>query len=107
MISISRILLPSALALCLTGNLVAETGHPESTPTQPVILTPPAPETPRVNGPAIFGVRPALMMRRPAAAEKQSAAKEKSLGGRHHILTPWITVNASNRYTSPRNRAGI
>ncbi len=25
---------------------------------EPVILTPPAPPTPRVNGPAVFGVRP-------------------------------------------------
>jgi alpha-galactosidase len=56
MIAIVRLLLPSALALCLTGNLLAETGRPEST--QPVILTPPAPETPRVNGPTVFGVRP-------------------------------------------------
>ncbi|HUZ07465.1 MAG TPA: alpha-galactosidase, partial [Candidatus Paceibacterota bacterium] len=46
----SRLLL--ALAFCFALNLrAADTGAP-------YILTPPAPHTPRINGPDVFGVRP-------------------------------------------------
>jgi len=51
------------LALCLSyaSNLrAADTNAPAATnaPVAPYILTPPAPDTPRINGPNVFGVRP-------------------------------------------------
>ncbi len=48
----------------LASPLAARASAPASSPTQPaaaaarVVLTPPAPATPRVNGPGVFGVRP-------------------------------------------------
>jgi alpha-galactosidase len=57
----SRLLL--ALAICLVLNVrAADTNAPAASVTNvviaPYILTPPAPATPRINGPGIFGVRP-------------------------------------------------
>src|SRR4051812_26596196 len=41
-------------------------------PTEPYILTPPAPPTPRINGPDVFGVRPnsPFLYRIPATGER-------------------------------------
>ncbi len=49
-------------ALCLLGlslsQLAAETPVASTSAALPASLTPPAPPTPRINGPAVFGVRP-------------------------------------------------
>ena len=52
-----------ALCLCVTIHLrAADTNAPAAPATNaviaPYILTPPAPATPRINGPDVFGVRP-------------------------------------------------
>lgn len=50
----------ASLAIVLAGFCVAPVLRAQPAPTAPraEILTPPAPDTPRVNGPGVFGVRP-------------------------------------------------
>jgi alpha-galactosidase len=53
-----RLLLPAIVLIALVGSRPLVAAAADSVATAPVILTPPAPSTPRINGPGIFGVRP-------------------------------------------------
>ncbi|OAM91022.1 hypothetical protein AW736_05140 [Termitidicoccus mucosus] len=63
----------------LTSNAVANT--PPSLPTEPYILTPPPPATPRINGPGVFGVRPGspFLYTIPATGEHPMTFSAKNL----------------------------
>ena len=72
----SRLLL--ALCLCCAVNLrAADTNAPAA----PYILTPPAPATPRINGPDIFGVRPGspFLYTIPATGDRPMTFSAKNL----------------------------
>jgi alpha-galactosidase len=74
----SRLLL--ALCLCFAINLnAADTNAPVAP--APYILTPPAPATPRINGPDVFGVRPGspLLYTIPAIGDRPMKFSAKNL----------------------------
>ncbi|MDD5140007.1 MAG: putative Ig domain-containing protein [Verrucomicrobiales bacterium] len=67
-----------ALALCFSLNLRADDTN---APVAPYILTPPAPATPRINGPNVFGVRPGspFLFTIPATGERPIKFSAKNL----------------------------
>ena len=71
-----RLVLLAAVCVSLTA-LGADTVPPE----QSVILTPPAPRAPRINGPAVYGVRPGspFLYRIPATGERPMTFSAKKL----------------------------
>ena len=66
----------SALAIFIAANLFGQT-----TNVAPYILTPPAPATPRINGPDVFGVRPGspFLYTIPATGDRPMTFSAKSL----------------------------
>ena len=80
----SRLLL--ALCLCVTVHLRAADTNALAAPVTntvvaPYVLTPPAPATPRINGPDVFGVRPGspLLYTIPATGDRPMTFSIKSL----------------------------
>src|ERR1017187_6773294 len=80
----SRLLL--ALCLCVTVHLRAADTNALAAPVTntvvaPYILTPPAPATPRINGPDVFGVRPGspFLYTIPATGDRPMTFSAKNL----------------------------
>src|SRR5208283_2320754 len=77
---------------------------------QPVILTPPAPDTPRINGPDVFGVRPGspLLYTIPATGDRPMTFSVKNLpaGLKLDPQTGRITGSLPKAMPVPANAKG-
>ena len=98
----SRLLL--ALCLCCAANLRAADTNAS------YILTPPAPATPRINGPNIFGVRPGspLLYTIPATGDRPMTFSAKNLpsGLKLDSKTGRITGRVQGATAAPANAKG-
>jgi alpha-galactosidase len=107
-------LLP-ALCLCCAVNLRAADTNAPATPVTntvvaPYILTPPAPATPRINGPDVFGVRPGspFLYTIPATGDRPMTFSVKNLpaGLKLDSKTGRITGSLPKAMAAPANVKG-
>lgn len=103
------------IASCLLNSIFAQS--------LPVTLTPPAPPTPRINGPAVFGVRPGSPViynipatgTRPIKFEVENLPKELTVDGATGMITGTVkargeytvTLKASNQYGNAQKKFRI
>ena len=101
----SRLL--AALCLCCAVHLRAADGN---APAAPYLLTPPAPATPRINGPDIFGVRPGspFLYTIPATGDRPMTFSAKNLpaGLKLDSQTGRITGSLPKAMPAPANAKG-
>ena len=100
----TKILLLNLVLLCATWAM-ADTNN--TLPEEPVILTPPAPLAPRINGPKVYGVRPArrFFTVSPAPASAPDDIFRQKFAGRPDVGPPErhyhrkISAAGTNRVT--------
>ena len=96
-----------AICLCCAVHLRAADTN---TPAAPYILTPPAPATPRINGPDVFGVRPGspFLYTIPATGDRPMTFSAKNLpaGLKLDSQTGRITGSLPKTMPTPANAKG-
>jgi len=99
-----RMLLLNLALACVTLTAPGATNTP---PEEPVILTPPAPPAPRINGPLVYGVRPGspFLYRIPCTGERpvkfsaENLPAGLTLDAQSGIITGKISTAGTNRVT--------
>ena len=95
------------LNLALVCATFAAPGATSTPPEEPVILTPPAPPAPRINGPLVYGVRPGspFLYRIPCTGDRpmkfsaENLPSGLTLDAQSGIITGTISATGTNRVT--------
>ncbi len=97
-------LLLNVVLICMALTVSAATNSPQE---EPIILTPPAPSTPRINGPLVYGARPGspFLYRIPCTGERpikfsaENLPDGLTLDAQSGIITGDISAAGTNRVT--------